>query len=294
MSTQVINGGEVPTNQVAIQMQTAEAGAAPIPEVPEESTLADTDSRYIRIEDTLPSGLMISAFDKMSIRPFSLAEGFKLGIAAKSGNLIHVRDAVGACLDRPVGSLPMLDFVVLCFWLRLNSYSTQTYYIDWNCTDVDHARDVVKGQVEAKTLENRSVITKTNLSTEGIDEDKAQALFARLTELGIQGCFPLVDDYINGLEQRGMWDDEYSFFADYAMYLNPMAYGSLANRVAIVQAFQNEENGNDKFAALDEWAKYVATLGLKETVTLTCECCGKQQQEKLGVDLLNFFPFRIQ
>lgn len=260
----------------------------------EESTLAESDATYYGIYRELPSRMAFYRNDKLSARPMGLSEKFKLGAATKSSRLSYVVEAVGACLDRPVTALTLMDFWFVCYWLRTMSYQKAALTITWSCEHPDHFRKVLLGEIARDTLVNQHMIERTDLQVVHIDADALRPVAEELAEMGVFITAPTVADFLERVENGHNWDDEFSFIADLAVYLRADAHGkTIGERVKFMRGLTAHSKGTEIMALLLDVRSMLETAGLKESFTATCKHCRTAQEVSVEVDLLTFFPFGV-
>lgn len=273
----------------------AQAGSArEVPAEAEETTLAESDARYFGIYRELPSKMAFYHNDKLSLRPLGLTEKFKLGAASKSSRLSYVVEAVGACLDRPVLSLTLMDFWFVCYWLRTMSYQKAALTITWSCEHADHYKKVLLGEVAPETLSNQHMIERSDLQVIPVDADALKPVAEELAEMGVFITAPTVADFLERVDNGHNWDDEFSFIAGLAVYLRADAHGkTIGERVKFMRSLATHSKGTEIMALLLDTQALLEQAGMREVFTATCKHCRTTQEVSVEVDLLTFFPFGV-
>jgi hypothetical protein len=283
-----------PVSAPPVQAAPAQPSATPAAEEQEETTLADTDSSYFGIHPMLPTAMAFADCDKLSVRPFRLKEKYKLGAARNSQQIRYVIEAVGACIDRSVWSLPLMDFWYICYWLRTQSYSRTPFTVSWACEDREHFRRVALGEDNEKTLINQTVLSYSDIQVRPLDMPALRELAISLSEAGVFLHVPTVADFVERIEHAGEWDPEFAFLVDLAVFIRPDRHGkTLAQRVEFLRALSDQPNGEAIVGDLLDAKALLEKGGTKETINASCKSCGVHQEVSLEVDLLTFFPFGI-
>ena len=262
----------------------------PAPEHPPvETTLAETDARYYSVQTEVPSQMTTYDFNLMSVRPYQLPEMIKLGAASRSGKLRYVVEAVGATTDRPVMGLTMMDFTYLCYWLRLMSYKTKPFTVFWSCEASVHYQEVMAKRQDEKTLQNQTVMTRSELVVNLLDVEKIAPITKALVEQhSIAMQAPTVADFLEALEVTD-WTDEETYLIRYAGCLHTTHGRTLRDRCRFL-ANLPPETGGAALELLSDARRVIDQAGVVERVTATCNQCGEVQEVALSVDLLSFFP----
>lgn len=258
----------------------------------EEVSKAETDAAYYGIQADVPSKLAFAPYSKLSIRPYGLAELFKIGAATKGGRVHYIVEAVGATLDRPVMSGALMDFWFCAYWLRTMSYKSSPLTITWSCEAHKHYRDVELEKVPADTLMNTTLITKSDIKVEPIDIAALEPIAKELVEFGVQLAAPTVSDFLERLDMDV--DDEMEFLIDsFAVYLNVVHGKKLIDRVGFIRGLISSVNGMRIIELLQQAQTLLDAGRVLESLQGTCKHCGEVQKVEVEVDLLSFFPFRV-
>lgn len=267
-------------------IMTASGQTAPV----EEVTKSETDSSYFGVHPELPSSMLFYAYKKISVRPYRLAEMFKLGAANKSGRVRPIMEAVAACIDRPIDRVTMVDFNYLCYWLRSMSYKQNPFNVTWDCESVKHYRQVALGEVEASTLSNTHTFDKGQLTTTKLIESDLSNIAQSLVNFGVGLYAPTVADFVELSEEGDKWDDETLFIAKYASLIHTGHGLKLFDRIKFLKGLGNTDKGVDIIELLEQAQKEINKCGVTNVVETKCKHCQGMQKVVLEIDLHSFFP----
>ena len=259
--------------------------------VEQPTTQFVNDGRYALLSD-LPTGYKYYDFKELWIRPFTPNEARLLHMAKISGNLTYIISAVSACLSQSISKIIIEDFEFCLYWLRLNSYPNRPFSVTWNCdlqkTDLETG-ELIVGDYCSK--ENVSIINKTNLIIESLDNDFVLPEGLAYPTIAI---FEEIWDLRKRLEVLD--EEEPDFETQRDEILGDIYLMNLA------QWIESGKSANDKLNILKDSAdlgfqeqledkiNVLPQFGVSESLEVHCEECGGTTKRRLSLDYLTFFP----
>lgn len=312
------------------------AAPAPVPasildENPEKvlSTLADSDSRYVRIPvEQLPSKGAFYDYTALSVRKFPFPAFKKIARAQATSSFRTLVEVVNESIDRDLFSMTTGDFWFLMYWHRINSYLTAPLDITFHCSNPAH---IAATQLppddemyqDPKTLEGLVTLQKSNLQVEFIpDEEKLAACIAHMyNTYGILPDPPRVKDLIENVEMmdrlsgleafkaemkangdesaasvavsvgdKVLESAEEEWLNDNASLLSDFHGVTLeAKRTWLLAHTEERDIGYELQQEFDTFQGLVAH-GIRESVRTTCRGCGGSAEGIISANALRFFP----
>lgn len=154
-----------------------EKPAAPPTEEMILTTLADSNSRYERIDvDLLPSRGYFYNFNALSVRKLLFPDLKKITRAQATDNFRTLVEVLNTTIDRDLFQLTTGDFWFLMYWHRVNSYLSSPLEIEFRCPNADHiARTLLpetdERYLHPKSLEGNVTLSRTTQRVVGIEDE---------------------------------------------------------------------------------------------------------------------------
>lgn len=275
---------------------TSAAALAPVTQSTAGAVDTTRPAGYVDITHLLPSRMLPYEFDTLSVRPHRLPELFKIGGALMAGSNRPVIEAVGACLDRPVSLLAVIDFWTVAYWQRLNSYTHTPFNVPWECDNVEHHRRIHSRTLDAKlrltpdSIKNNSILSQSDIETIPIDDAVVQLAVDLKEKYGLSASLNTTQNMLELMEDGKNYSDEDMYMATFACRLHPNHGLNLSDRI---QFLKTQDIPTGALELLKQFSDFDLAAGPKETVSLTCAGCGARSEVTLATTLHTFFPLSI-
>lgn len=311
------------------------AAPAAIPATPSDSqkileTLADSDSRYLRIPvEKLPSKGIFYDFTALSIRKFAWTALKKVSRAQATSNFRTLCEVVNESIDRDLFNMTTGDFWYLMYWHRINSYLSAPLDITFQCTNLAHVAATMLPEDDEmyqhpSTLEGVVTLQKSNLQIEYIQDEQAladhiQQIYAaysivpdatRLKDL-VENIE--IMDRLSGLEafkaeMREATDEsnpvavavsvsdkvlesaDEESLNDYASLLADVHGTTLAEKKAWLMQYTDDHDIGYELKVDFDTFIELSAHGVRESVTTTCRGCKGSAEGIISANALKFFP----
>lgn len=286
-----------------------------------ESTLADTDARYMELP-TPPSRNYFYSWTRMSIRKMSTAEVRKAYQAHQTESFRHFAQLLSSTLDRPYLQLTLYDFWWCMYYHQQNSFPKAPGTATYTCENQVHHDKVKLGHLHKDTLIQKAQIHRQDLEEIEITEEqnlKAGDLMQRCRELynvilyppTVQDAIELTEDK-ELVEERSMLnhllqtvktnpDDietaiefqkrraEYQDFLwinEMASWLHPVHGATIADRRAFLES---GEVDLEVYNCIEEFQQ-LTRHGIVERIKTTCTVCAGENVIPVTISPAHFLP----
>lgn len=286
-----------------------------------ESTLADSDSRYIELP-TPPSRCHFYDWKRMSIRKLTVAEVRKAFQAAQTESFRHFTQILAATLDRPYLTLTIFDFWWCMYYHQQNSYPKAPATVSYTCQSQKH-HDLVKlGKATRESLQQKAQVRRQEFEEITISDEnelRAGELMEKVRDsIGVILYPPTVMDAIEMTEDKDLMEErtmldhltmaaknnptdvqaamelqkaraEYQDFLwinEMASWLHPCHGNSIAERREFLESGEVDIS---IFDYIDEFQKLVQH-GIIETIKTTCQVCAGENVIPVTLSPAHFLP----
>jgi len=204
--------------------------------------------------------------DHVYIRPFTVGDLALAHRAKVENNMTHIIDLVDRTIKEDVRDLTVPDMVYCMAWLRMNSYPTTPFRVEWTC---------------ANNHKNLGEIKKSNLDIKLCESSKYEE---------VDLYYPTVRDmeYIHDVSDEV--DVEMKWLLEKAQFLSP-SLGTLDERVKFLKDPSKE--GMELIGMISSF-KEDMLHGITETANL---CCKEEECDYhsgvsvvIPMKLTDFFP----
>lgn len=273
---------------------------------PEQPQTPKVPAGYYSLKELLVSRFVFYDFSDLHIRPFNTSEIILLNYAHTSQSLRPVAQAINNVFYEDYNCLAMTytDIKQIMAWLRLNSYHKSEFTYDAVCSDKEHTKKIVSGELDVETLITPTVTKSSDFIEEPINYEASQEIFQKIkdeyslelipetfgmhieVEELLASVAPIGEDGKYLLSEISAKDNNKLFIANYAKYLSPMYGESLEEKI---EFFSSLKLPPDLYVDIQNFV-HVTSHGLKETLTTNCRGCGAQIVTNVAFEPRSFFP----
>lgn len=290
-------------------------------------TVENGSSKYHGV--LLPSQFHFYEWKELQVRQFNIQDLLSIYEARVKGKFRLLVDVISSTLlNQSAYDLTFEDFWYLLYWHRLNSYRKSKLQLEWTCSDPQHLDWIENGRdgqpVEASTLENMDIVSKSNLEVVDADTDTIDRERRGIqTEYGLATTPIMISQYVDFLEEQEererafnkqqtlteqreqaidngeQVEPEAAFQARLNhIYLMPESDVMLSRYAMIVACGNTLKQRRDFLRTLEDpelfmdLESFLATLdyGVTEKFQVTCKECGASREVTNSIDALTFLP----
>lgn len=238
----------------------------------------------------LPSRYCFYDFKDLYVKPFKGLHLGKLSRAREERSILHTVEAVSSVLSNTNGDthiafkLTLPDFYFVLYWLRINSFTKSNFVHESYCTNEEHITQVTEGTLPRDTLKQASVINKSTMITNMLNEMPNPEAFV-LDYPGITLAPTNMQDAIELTEDPLFVNEEFRYAAKQAVYIRGAEPMTLRQRISIV-----EDMSPDDILVIEAYDRATGEYGIVEQINVTCKTCGHSKVDKIHLDAHSFFP----
>jgi hypothetical protein len=286
-----------------------------------ESTLADSDPRYIELPSP-PSRCLFYDWTRLSIRKLSVAEVRKAFQAAQTESFRHFAQILASTLDRPYLGLTIFDFWWCMYYHQQNSYPQAPATVNYTCNHQKHKDMVKMGKATKESLQQKAQVRRQEFEEINISEESNQLagdlMASTKDELGVILYPPTVMDAIEMTEDKELMEErtmlnhlseavknnpsdiqsamelqksraeyqDYLWINEMASWLHPVHGHSIADRREFLESGQVDI---EIFDRIEKFQKLVQH-GIVERIITTCQVCAGENVIPVTLSPAHFLP----